>query len=403
MQETDAPIVLDKGSEDPAPRVSPRLGIIGGGQLAKMTAMAGIRLGCEVVVLEREGQCPAASLASQMLIGDWNSVEALTDLAARVDLVTLENEFIDAESLEALEATGALLLPAARTLRLIQDKLKQKQVLAEAGLPVPRFRDAPDKEAVRAAGDAFGWPLLLKARRNAYDGKGNATVNGPQELDAAWEALTRGREKDALYVEEFVPFERELAMMITRGRDNATVAYPLVESIQRDHVCHIVKAPAEVPEAVAAEATGIASRAAELVGCVGSMGVEMFLGGDGRVLINELAPRVHNSGHYTIEACDCSQFENHVRAVLGWPLGSTAMVAPAAVMINLLGRVTAPAIAPGLARALAVPGAHVHVYGKAMTRPGRKMGHVTALGATPEAALKTARAAADLIRFGETQ
>lgn len=385
----------------PSGAIHPRLGIIGGGQLAKMTALAGLSLGCDVVVLERNSYSPAATLATHSIVGDWDNPEALFELAHRVDVVTLENEFVDARGLGALEAAGFPVFPGAACLARVQDKFEQKRVLAEAGLAVPAFLPAADPEAVRQAGRQFGWPLLLKARRDAYDGKGNVTVTSPAGVDEAWSRLggDRGR---ALYVEAFCPFEAELAVMVTRGRTGESVVYPVVETVQENHVCHLVKVPAEVPAATAAEATRLAEAAVSVVGGVGTFGVEMFLAAGGAVLINELAPRVHNSGHYTIEACDCSQFENHVRAVLGWPLGRSRLRAPAAVMVNLLGRGKAPARPVGLAEALAVPGAHVHLYGKAMSTAGRKLGHVTALGETLAAAQATATRAARALRFGES-
>lgn len=400
MHETyDRDILSLAGPARRASAIHPRLGIIGGGQLAKMTALAGLQLGCDVIVLERNNYSPAANLASHSLVGDWDQPEALLKLASQVDVVTLENEFVDAGSLGALEEAGYPLYPTARSIALVQDKLVQKQTLAAAGLPVPRFAAVADVGAVAQAAATFGWPLLLKARRNAYDGKGNATVRSAAEAPAAWHRLggDRGRE---LYVEEFCPFIAELAVIVTRGRDGASVSYPVVETVQHNHVCHVVKAPAPVPAEVAACAADVARRAVAAVGAVGSFGVEMFLTRTGDIVVNELAPRVHNSGHYTIEACLCSQFENHVRAVLGWPLGATAMVAPAAVMVNLLGTAKAAGAPRGLEQALAVPGAHVHIYGKAMSGAGRKMGHVTALGATLDEALETAQRAARHVQFG---
>ena len=299
--------------------INPRLGIVGGGQLAKMTALAGLQLGCDVVVLERNNHSPAANLASHSIVGDWDTPEALLQLAAQVDVVTLENEFVDAASLRALEAGGHALFPTASSIALVQDKLIQKQTLAAAGLPVPRFCAVENPEAVARAAREFGLPLLLKARRNAYDGKGNVTVRALDEIGGAWQKLG-GDDGNELYVEAFCPFLKELAVIITRGRDGATATYPLVETVQRDHVCHIVCAPAPVAAEIAERALNIARRAVTAVGAVGSFGVEMFLTASGEILINELAPRVHNSGHYTIEACVCSQFENHVRAVLGWQL-----------------------------------------------------------------------------------
>lgn len=374
-----------------------RLGIIGGGQLARMTALAAYPLGIDVAVLERAEDCPAGPLAADTVVGDYGDVEALARLAAGADVVTVENEFIDAALLAELERRGARLLPTAESMRLVQDKLLQKQTLAAAGLAVPRFRAVEVPADVVAAAADFGWPLLLKARRNGYDGKGNATVAGPAEVEAAWQALG-GR---GLYVEEHCPFEKELAVIVTRSRTGDTAAYPVVETVQRDHVCHEVTVPAAVALAARDAAAGVALRAIEAVGGTGTFGVELFLLPGDRVVVNELAPRVHNSGHYTIEAALCSQFENHVRAVFGLPLGSTSLVAPAAAMVNLLGTGPGPGAARGLEAALAVPGAHLHLYGKRASGRGRKMGHVTALGDTVEDALARARAAAGAIGFGD--
>lgn len=245
------------------------------------------------------------------------------------------------------------------------------------------------------AGVELGWPLVLKARRNGYDGYGNATVRHPDELAAAWQRLAaRG---SPLLVEAWVPFARELAVMVVRGRDGEARAYPVVETVQQNHICHVVRAPAPMSPEEAAAATALALRAVEAVAGVGIFGVELFELPDGHVLFNELAPRPHNSGHYTIEGCVTSQFENHLRAVLGWPLGPTGLRAPAAVMVNLLGRRDGP-VAPGaLEAALAVPGAYLHLYGKRESRVGRKMGHVTALGASLAEAEAVARRAAGLV------
>jgi 5-(carboxyamino)imidazole ribonucleotide synthase len=384
---------------DRRPKAACTLGIIGGGQLAKMLAQSASQFGCHVAILERNHHSPAANFATQTVIGDWDNPESLLGLGSRVDVVTLENEFVDADSLAALEQFGHPLWPSSATVRVVQDKLFQKRALAEAGLPVPRFLPASDKASVAAAGNKLGWPLLLKKRRNGYDGKGNYTLRSAADIDQGWAQL--GGDAHLLFIEEFCPFVLELAMMIARGRNGETACYPVVETVQRNHICHVVKAPASVPADTADRAADIARRAVETVGCVGAMGVEMFYTKDGAILINELAPRVHNSGHYTIEACVCSQFENHVRAVLGWPLGSPALRAPAAAMVNLLGAGKGSGAPHGLAEALAVPGAHPHVYGKSVSAPGRKMGHVTALGQTVEEALATAQRAANLIRFGD--
>ncbi len=377
------------------------LGIVGGGQLAKMTAQAATRLGLEVAVLERASEFPAHALDTRSSVGDWNDAGTLIEFARGVDVVTLENEFVDARALHALEAAGHALYPTAAMIELVQDKLRQKEVLRAAGLPVADFHAVETPGEVEAAAREFGWPLVLKKRRNAYDGKGNATVRSAADVARAWSEL--GGAPGAFYVERFVPFERELAVMVARGRDGASVSYPTVETINREHVCRIVLAPAPVDARASAEAQRIARAAAESVGAVGSFGVEMFHLRDGTLLVNELAPRVHNTGHYTIEACDSSQFDNHVRAVMGWPLGSPRMHVRAACMVNLLGAGPGSGEPLGLADALGVPGAHVHVYGKLSSSRGRKMGHVTALAESLESARATAERAADLIRFGASQ
>ena len=376
----------------------PRLGFIGGGQLAKMTGQATLQLGCELIVLERAAHSPASRLANQVIVGGLEDAEALTALAKQSDLITLENEFVGADALLVAERAGTRVWPSPETMRRVQDKLIQKQTLAAAGLPLPRFQAVASEADIRRAGIEFGWPMVLKKRRNGYDGKGNFTVRTEADITPAWKTLDG--DKNELYAEAFCPYVAELAVIITRNERGEIAEYPVVESIQRNHICHVVKAPASVSAAITQRAAGIARKAIETIEGVGSFGIELFLLANGEVLVNELAPRVHNSGHYTIEACVCSQFENHVRAVLGWPLGSTAMRAPAAVMVNLLGAGPGPGGPRGLAEALAVTGAHIHIYGKAESGAGRKMGHVTALGNTLAEAEAAACRAAEALQFG---
>ncbi|MDQ3809667.1 MAG: 5-(carboxyamino)imidazole ribonucleotide synthase, partial [Chloroflexota bacterium] len=315
---------------------------------------------------------------------------ALDTLARAPPLITLENEFVDAQVLDALEARGARVLPRPSSVAIVQDKLLQKQALERAGLPVPRFAAVDDTADVVRVGEQLGWPLMLKARRDGYDGRGNRLVSRPSEGEAALGAL-----RASLLAEAHVPFVRELAVQVVRAADGATVVYPTVETRQDPalHICRVVLAPAEVPAAVAEEASYIARRAVEAVDGVGAFGVELFLLEGGRICVNELAPRPHNSAHYSIEGCVTSQFANHVRAVLGLPLGSASMRARAAAMVNVLG--TGTAGAPNLRAALAVADVSVHLYGKTVNRPGRKLGHVTALGASPADALSRAQLAAD--------
>lgn len=376
-----------------------RLGIIGGGQLARMTAIAALPLGVEVVVLEKNAFSPAARLSPDSIVGDWSDPATLLKFAERCDVITLENEFVDAGALTVLEQAGHHIFPSAACIALTQDKLTQKQALQNAGLAVPAFQAVHSPAEIVLAGKDYGWPMVLKTRRNGYDGKGNFTLRSEADILTGWQTLGGGRHE--LFVEAWFPFVKELAVIVTRGRHGETAVYPVVETIQRNHVCHIVKAPAQIPLEIAQRATEAARRAVETVGGVGSFGVEMFLAASGEIVINELAPRVHNSGHYTIEACDCSQFENHVRAVLGWPLGNPLMLAPTAVMVNLLGTEKTSGRPRGLDRVLQVRGARVHIYGKMMSGVGRKMGHITVLENSLEEGLALAERAAKEIHFGD--
>ncbi len=375
-----------------------KLGILGGGQLAQMLTQAAISLGIETVIFERTADSPASRLTHHQIVGQWDDDAALAQFASVCDVITLENEFVDAGVLRQLESAGLPVYPTSDTLAAIQDKLVQKQRIAAAGLSVPEFRAVESINDVAAAGSDFGYPMLLKARRDGYDGYGNATIRGAEDIPAAWEKLgaSKGRK---LLVEAFVPFTRELAVMVLRGRDGETRTYPVVETVQKNHICHVVRAPAPISSESAVQAANLARQAVEAVNGVGVFGVELFELADGRVLYNEMAPRTHNSGHYTIEGCVTSQFENHIRAVVGWPLGSTEMVAPAAVMVNILGSRNGEANPNGIREALATSGAHIHIYGKREVRTGRKMGHVTALGSSIEEAETIAQQAANRINL----
>ncbi|GIW07754.1 MAG: N5-carboxyaminoimidazole ribonucleotide synthase [Dehalococcoidia bacterium] len=327
--------------------------------------------------------------------GDWDDPETLVRFARDLDVLTLDHEFVDAAALAAAEAAGLRVRPSAATLRRIQDKLVQKETLAAAGLAVAPFRPVATAADLVAAGAAFGWPLVLKLRRGGYDGRGNRVVHNPTEAAPAIAAFAG--KPGGLYVEGWAAFRRELAVMVVRDDAGQIVAYPPVLTVQRDNICHEV----QLPCGAADEAVTIARRAAEAFAVVGALGVELFELMDGSILVNEVAPRPHNSGHYTIEACVTSQFENHVRAVLGLPLGDPSPRVAAAVMVNVLADADGPGQPAGLAEALAVPGVALHLYGKAAARRGRKMGHVTATGDDLAEVAARARAAAAALRFGE--
>jgi len=378
--------------------VSPKtIGIIGGGQLARMTAYAAYRMGLEIAILDPEPDSPAGQIANLKLVGSLNDVSMLEELARVSNLITLENEFVDAPLLEHLESIGTCVFPTAHTVGLIQDKLLQKQTLEINGIGVPHFMGVSNYEDIYIAGERFGWPLLLKTRRNGYDGRGNLLISESDKVLSAFDNLRRT--KSPLMVEAFVPFKKELAVMVARSRNGEILTYPVVETIQKDHICHIVKVPADVGEDVSKMVATIAKQAIEAVNGVGIFGIEMFILEDKSVLINELAPRPHNSGHYTIDACITSQYENHLRAILGLSLGPPTMIEPSAVMVNLLGNREGMAQVSGMENALSIPGVNLHIYGKRLTRTGRKMGHVTALGQNIEEAFEKATKAASFISF----
>jgi 5-(carboxyamino)imidazole ribonucleotide synthase len=374
------------------------LGILGGGQLARMTLQAASRLGIDVVIAERFPDSPAARLTSRSVVfaNGWHDAHALAELATLTHVVTLESEFVDWRVLQTLEDQGVAVRPSSACVGVVQDKLLQKQALARAELPVPTFIEVSDPKALIRAGDEVGWPLMLKARRDGYDGRGNVVVRSASEAEQA--CTTLGWPDRALFAEAFLQFECELASLVVRGLDGATAEYPVVQTIQDPalHICREVLAPASLEADVAERAAEIARAAVEAVDGLGAFGVEMFLLDDGQVVINELAPRPHNSAHYTIEACWTSQFENHVRAVLGLPLGDTGLRAAFAVMVNLLGESTNPL---SIEQALAEPRTSIHVYGKTQNRPGRKMGHVTAVGDDLAEVRERARRAASRVRL----
>ncbi|MBV9577159.1 MAG: 5-(carboxyamino)imidazole ribonucleotide synthase [Chloroflexi bacterium] len=374
------------------------LGILGGGQLGRMTLQAASRLGIDVVIAERFADSPAARLTSQSLVfpNGWDDPRQLDELARLTSVVTLESEFVDWRVLEALDERGVPVRPTPACIGVVQDKLLQKQALARAELPVPAFSEIASPDHLRSVGDELGWPLMLKARRDGYDGRGNVVVHARDECESACQRL--GWPERALYAEAFIDFERELASLVVRSLDGSTQQYPVVETIQDPglHICREVLAPADVSEGAVRQAASIARAAVEAVDGLGAFGVEMFLLTDGQVVVNELAPRPHNSAHYTIDACWSSQFDNHVRAVLGLPLGDTGLREPAAVMVNLLGTSSDPLDAAAALEA--EPGIFVHLYGKADNRPGRKMGHVTAVGSTLLDARERATSAAGRVR-----
>jgi 5-(carboxyamino)imidazole ribonucleotide synthase len=342
------------------------VGILGGGQLARMLALAGAPLGLRFLVLDTVADACAGQFAP-MVVGDYTDEAALAEFASNIDVATFDFENVPAASARWL-AERVPVFPTPRALAVAQDRLAEKTLFRELGIPVPPFADIASRGRLDAAVAELGTPCILKTRRLGYDGKGQFRIKSPADVDAAWAALGPQADKVGLILEAFVPFQRELSVVAVRGRDGEFRSWPLTENWHVDGVLSASLAPARVDAALQATALAHAKRLADALDYVGVFALELFCR-DGELLANELAPRVHNSGHWTIEGAETSQFQNHLRAVLGLPLGSTRMLGHAC-MLNWIGAM--PDAAPVLGEA----GGHWHDYGKA-PRAGRKVGHAT--------------------------
>ena len=384
---------LDAGSAERALAGSgsgrpPVVGMVGAGQLARMTAAAAIGLGIRFRVLAAAPDESAAQVTADTVLGDYRSTADLLAFAAGCDVVTFDHEHVPQAQLRALEDAGHVVWPSAAALRFTQDKLAMRERLTALGVPCPRFEPVSSLADVAGFASRTRWPVVLKAISGGYDGRGVWICD---DADAAAEVLAHGL---PVLAEEYVPFERELAILIARSPSGHGVSYPVVQSVQRDGICVEVLAPAPgLPEATAVEAQRLGLELARDHDVIGLLAVELFLLRDGSLLVNELAMRPHNTGHWTIDGALTSQFEQHLRAVLNLPLGSPAMVAPCVVMANVLGGAD-PDLHGKLNHVMAADTAlRVHLYGKPV-RPGRKVGHVTALGRVlPVLRDRTARAA----------
>jgi 5-(carboxyamino)imidazole ribonucleotide synthase len=371
----------------------PVVGIVGAGQLARMTVQAATSLAVPVRLLAARPDDGAALVWPAVQVGSPDSLDALRDFAARCDVLTFDHELVDPEHLAALEAEGRCLRPSAAAQRFAQDKGYQRERFHALGLPVPPHRRVHEASDLTSFAAAHGWPLVAKARRGGYDGRGVWVLDGPLAARALVDRCDAAG--IALIAERYLPIEQELAVLVARRPGGETAVYPLVQTVQTDGICHEVIAPAPVAPAVAAEAERLALRVAEATGVTGILAVELFLA-EHRLWVNEIATRPHNSGHFSIEGAATSQFENHLRAVLDWPLGGTDLTAPAVVMANVLGNPAGTDLAANLPVALTVPGVRIHLYGKE-PRPGRKIGHVTALGTEVEETRVRAMRAATIL------
>jgi 5-(carboxyamino)imidazole ribonucleotide synthase len=356
------------------------LGILGSGQLSRMTALAAAELGIQTHVYCNESQTsPAEHVATKTFKGTLNDQDSILKFCETCDIVTLENEFIDQSILDAIDNKFPnILFPNSKTFKHIGDKISEKESFRNAGIKVVPFMSVGTPAEVLDFTKKHGFPVVLKSSKGGYDGYGNITIKNSDELEEKFSKL-----KGDLLVEAFIPFDQELAILIARNISGEIVHYPVAHTIQENHICHFVSVPADITYNVEKELKEAAEKAMIAIDAVGIFAFEFFLTKNGELYLNESAPRPHNSGHYTIEGCSTSQFHNHVRSVLNLPLGSTTLRKSDVLMLNLLGTQNGPAELMPAHKFLLVQDGHLHLYGKKDSKIGRKMGHFTLLGEDP--------------------
>ncbi|CAN5841581.1 5-(carboxyamino)imidazole ribonucleotide synthase [soil metagenome] len=351
-----------------------RLGIVGGGQLGKMMAVEAKRMFMKVVILDPSKDCPASSLADKLILGDYWDEQKIYDLSKEVDIITYEIELANANALKNLEESGFLIHPSPKTLSIIQNKYRQKKFLRENMITVPDFELVSSEKQLMHYCSNSGFPVLLKACEDSYDGRGNYLIRSVDEISKAMTYFS-GRQ---CMVEKFVNFKKEISIMVARNLSDTISYFPIAENIHENHILKTSIIPARISKETERKAIDLAIKTIKSLKGSGIFGIEMFVDEDDNVLINEIAPRPHNSGHYSIEACSISQFEQHIRAILNYPILQPTLLSNA-VMINILGpdNYTGPYEITGIDELFSIPGVKIHVYGKLETKPNRKLGHVT--------------------------
>lgn len=381
--------------------IEKKIGIIGGGQLGKMMIQEAKKMGFYITVLDPTLKCPAHTLVDEHIVANFDDETAIRLLASKSDVITYEFEHIGADILETLENEGVKVYPTAKSLKIIQNKYSQKSLLLKNNIPMPEFTSVETPNDIKNAGEKYGYPFLLKSCTGGYDGKGNFVIHNENEITEGFKALGSG--KIPLMAEKFFPFTMEISVLACRGINGEIEVYPVAENIHHDNILFETRVPANISEETSKKAMELAKSVMEIFEGVGMFCVEMFVDKYGNVALNEVAPRPHNSGHYTIEACMTSQFEQHIRAVSGLPLGSSKLIMPT-VMRNLLGEegFNGNATVEGADEALNIKGVYLHIYGKEKSVPKRKMGHLTVISDTLEEASEKAKKAYDFIKIKGT-
>jgi 5-(carboxyamino)imidazole ribonucleotide synthase len=363
------------------------VGIIGGGQLGKMIAHEARRMSLKVIVLDPTEGCPASRIADEQIVANFKDENAIMRLSAKCDVLTYEIELANSAALKQLETKSYPVRPAPETLHTIQNKYRQKNFLKKHHIAVPDFELVQSEKHLYELCKKFGFPMMLKACENSYDGRGNFLITSSSQVHEAFNYFPRSE----LMAEKFVSFTKEISIMVARNPSGQITSFPVAENIHKNNILDTSIVPAKISHKVELKAKRMAEMTMQVLQGAGIFGIEMFVTKKGDVLLNEVAPRPHNSGHYSNEACSVSQFEQHLRAVLDLPLSTPELLCPA-VMVNILGnkRSSGPYIIQGLTRLFNVPGVKLYVYGKKTSKPGRKLGHITATGRTVKEALTRA-------------
>lgn len=378
-----------------------KIGIIGGGLHSKMLILEGKRLDYQFVILDPDISCPAHGSCDLHIVAEYDDTEAIRRLASKTDVVTYELDSIRAKILEEIEIMGVPVYPSSRTLSLIQDKYSQKQWMRQNGIPVPDFIKVDSLETVYQAGEDMGYPFMLKSCKGSFDGNGNYLIREKREADKAYRALGSGRR--TLMLERVVELEKEISVLACRNSRGQMEVFPAAENRYENNLLIQTIVPARIGNSIAQEASRAAERCLEAFDVCGLLCVELFVTKDGEVLVNELALHPHSSGHYTIEGCVTSQYEQHMRSILGLPLGSGRLLRPTA-MKNILGMHNGAAHLHGLAEAYSGnPDVKIYIYGKEQVRNGSLMGHVTAVADTLEEALRQVESAHSAVYFSDEE
>lgn len=356
---------------------TPILGILGSGQLARMTAVAShqYNLNIHIYCTDKETS-PAEPFAHYIQKGSFSDLEKILNFVSACDVVTLENEFIDQNILEEIEKKFPnKLFPTAKTFSLIGDKITEKKTFEQSGIPVAPYKKIHNKDDLLSFIEIHSLPIVLKTSKGGYDGYGNFTIKSFSDIDSAFLKL-----KGELLAEAFIPYKMEVATMVARNKKGEVETYPVAFTEQENHICHVVSVPAPLSKNLEEKIQFYAKTAMEAIDGVGIFAFEFFITHDDNIFLNESAPRPHNSGHYSIEGCATSQFENHMRAVMNYPLGSSRLLAPYVMMLNLLGTQDGLAHLQPIEKFLNITNGHLHLYGKKLSKKGRKMGHFTLTG-----------------------